>query len=731
MGIFELEMRPGKQLFPLNYNNIKGNVDIKNNIKAIKLIIRETYGGNRTYINQIMFYEQNAEQVKDLICGNELKNIYKNQKKLIENYSNSQLSQKFNHNNSFGNIKKSKYSEDLIKNLNEEYMNQYYTQNNNSKIKKNKIQKKNAQKYFTEIKNDKNMFKEQDEIFDIDNNDEENTKNKEEVNEEFKKLNERKKIPNNAKYHKINNKKKQNKKKFIEITPLTTNNTKTLKSEIKQDINKVFKKETLQKNTNESLTPNKYLKRVKSLTNNNNTLNITPNLNINLSKKIAIVQNKNEILEDNNNIENNDEKMFISSNRNDIYNNQISSSTNNFYVNYLPDEKNEKYQTYEERMYDNTNNFNSMYSGNGFSSSSINKSKQLINNINNNNLKNYENEENPNILGLGENKEKMYNTHKNMNYHNRNNWTGVNNMKKNPLFITNNHSQNASIYSNQNEKENNEKYENEQNKEYEDNFINNNNISQRKNNIGNYNINSTNNSQRFSVRSNYENIKSSNIKRIKERLDYLEANIIEFKKEINLISESLSNFNSKEFLINNFKAQILDICEEIYNENFYNQKNISIISNSNIDSQNKKNDFILDNEINRKIDERFGNIKNNLFDKFLQPKLEEIGNSVKKNIDKIKSKVDNIGNSIGKQKYNFEKSEGSYPYIPNEENDEMIFKSSSKLRNEKFDEINRINENLYNKLLEKEKKLKLLKLEKTKFLIEENEKDNIDVEINY
>ena len=726
MGIFELEMRPGKQLFPLNYNNIKGNVDIKNNIKAIKLIIRETYGGNRTYINQIMFYEQNAEQVKDLICGNELKNIYKNQKKLIEKYSNSQLSKKFNHNNSFGNIKKSKYSEDLIKNLNEEYMNQYYTQNNNSKIKKNKIQKKNVQKYFTEIKNDKNMLKEQDEIFDIDNNDEENTKYKEEVIEEFKKLNERKKIPNNAKYHKINNKKKQKKKKFIEITPLTTNNTKTLKSEIKQDINKVFKKETLQKNTNESLTPNKYLKRVKSLTNNNNTLNITPNLNINFSKKIAIVQNKNEILEDNKNIENNDEKMFISSNRNDIYNNQISSSTNNFYVNNLPDEKNEKYQTYEERMYDNTNNFNSMYSGNGFSSISINKSKQLINNINNNNLKNYENEENPNIFGLGENNEKMYKTHKNMNYHNRNNWTGVDNMKKNPLFITNNHSQNASIYSNQNEKENNEKYENEQNKEYEDNFVNNNNISQRKNNI-----NSANNSQRFSVRSNYENIKSSNIKRIKERLDYLEANIIEFKKEINLMSESLSNFNSKEFLINNFKAQILDICEEIYNENFYNQKNISIISNSNIDSQNKKNDFILDNEINRKIDERFGNIKNNLFDKFLQPKLEEIGNSVKKNIDKIKSKVDNIGNSIGKQKYNFEKSEGSYPYIPNEENDEMIFKSSSKLRNEKFDEINRINENLYNKLLEKEKKLKLLKLEKTKFLIEENEKDNIDVEINY
>ena len=105
---------------------------------------------------------------------------------------------------------------------------------------------------------------------------------------------------------------------------------------------------------------------------------------------------------------------------------------------------------------------------------------------------------------------------------------------------------------------------------------------------------------------------------------------------------------------------------------------------------------------------------------------------MKKNIEKIKSKVDDIGNSLNKQKYNFEKSEGDCPYFQNDDNyDEMIFQSSSKLRNEKFDEINRIGEKLYNKLLEKEKKLKLLKLEKTRFLNEESEKDNIDVKINY
>ena len=77
-------MRPGKQLFPLNYNNIINNKEIKYNIKAIKLLIRETYGGNRTYINQIMFFEQSAEEVKDLLCSNDLNKYYKLNKKNIK-----------------------------------------------------------------------------------------------------------------------------------------------------------------------------------------------------------------------------------------------------------------------------------------------------------------------------------------------------------------------------------------------------------------------------------------------------------------------------------------------------------------------------------------------------------------------------------------------------------------------------------------------------------------------
>ncbi len=87
---------------------------------------------------------------------------------------------------------------------------------------------------------------------------------------------------------------------------------------------------------------------------------------------------------------------------------------------------------------------------------------------------------------------------------------------------------------------------------------------------------------------------------------------------------------------------------------------------------------------------------------------------MKKNIEQIKNQVDTIGNSINKEKDYLDKDNS-------EEDDDLYYKTSSKLRNEKFDEINRIGEKLYNKLLEKEKKLKLLKQEKAKFLDEDEE----------
>ena len=101
---------------------------------------------------------------------------------------------------------------------------------------------------------------------------------------------------------------------------------------------------------------------------------------------------------------------------------------------------------------------------------------------------------------------------------------------------------------------------------------------------------------------------------------------------------------------------------------------------------------------------------------------------MQKNIEQIKYKVDAIGNSIYTEKDIFDKNNSN---VQIDEDDDYEYKNSSKLRNEKFDEINRIGEKLYNKLVEKEKKLNLLKQEKTRFLNEGNGKGNIDVEINY
>ena len=77
---------------------------------------------------------------------------------------------------------------------------------------------------------------------------------------------------------------------------------------------------------------------------------------------------------------------------------------------------------------------------------------------------------------------------------------------------------------------------------------------------------------------------------------------------------------------------------------------------------------------------------------------------MKKNIEQIQYEVDNMEKQNINNINELSKEDLSYKL------------STSKIRNQKFDEINKIGERLYNKLLEKEKKLKLLKKEKAKFL---------------
>ena len=636
LGIFELEMRPGKQLFPLNYNNIINNKDIKYNIKAIKLVVRETYGGKRTYINQIMFFEQSAEEVKDLLCSNDLNKYYKLNKRLLN--SNNTEQKKIN--------KRNKNS-------------------SNKKYKKNKT--------FDEKQDESDIYK----ISDMTNGKENN-----------------------------NNK---GKNKNIEITPIIKKPFRQIKTDIKNSSkNNVKKDNKLELNINnkknnrkDNLTPNKYLKRINNLNKGHNTSNYSKyNHNIQFGKDFGF-----NLKDNNSNIKQNLE--------NSLFN---SSLNNNSGIN-TPNEKNNLMMDNNEYEYENMNNLEEEEQEEGIEEqqnvNSIqfgNNNNQYINGNNQrnnfNNKANFENIED-NVSNISENKQRMYRTHQNINYNQRlnPNFPNLNNFKSN---------NNSSFLTEQNRNE--------------------------------MSINSNNNcTQRYSMitmNENYNNMKKQKINNIKQKLDYLEGNILEIKKNLQEISEGFSFCVSKEFIINNFREQILSICEEIYNEyytnnnykkdndndnedednnndNYINEQNgnESLMTNSNYISQNETNnnnqlEKDLENQINQKIDEKLGSLQNNIFDKYLKPTINKIGNSMNKYIDQIQLEVNNIND---RQNIN---------NINTASKNELSSKlSTSKIRNQKFDEINKIGERLYNKLKEKEQKLKLLKQEKAKFLIEDKDDD--------
>ena len=137
-------------------------------------------------------------------------------------------------------------------------------------------------------------------------------------------------------------------------------------------------------------------------------------------------------------------------------------------------------------------------------------------------------------------------------------------------------------------------------------------------------------------------------------------------------------------------------------------------------NNNSKNKGGIEDKLNKKIDEKLeylcDNLKNQIVEKYLQPSINEIENSMKQNIEDIKKKVDtmNYSNEI--------KSNNTNEYINGEEM--MIFSNNNyegslnkkNMQRKKYEEINRLGEKLYDKLMEKEKKLKLLKQETTKLL---------------
>ena len=272
------------------------------------------------------------------------------------------------------------------------------------------------------------------------------------------------------------------------------------------------------------------------------------------------------------------------------------------------------------------------------------------------------------------------------------------------------------------------------------------NINNNNNYFTNYK-NNINDSQYVNNNTFYKEKEKDEFNEINERIDNLEKNIFEIKNEINNISSGIKLFLDKEYFLYNFKDAIKQICYDFFSEktennenNENNNENINQTRNENNTNEeqensqynselsesknlqnnnNSKNKGGIEDKLNKKIDEKLeylcDNLKNQIVEKYLQPSINEIENSMKQNIEDIKKKVDtmNYSNEI--------KSNNTNEYINGEE---MIFSNNNyegslnkkNMQRKKYEEINRLGEKLYDKLMEKEKKLKLLKQETTKLL---------------
>ena len=64
LGLYKLEQKSGVQIFPIKYNKNNENAQ---KIKYIKIIIKENYGEEWTYINQIFLYDKEYKQINNAL----------------------------------------------------------------------------------------------------------------------------------------------------------------------------------------------------------------------------------------------------------------------------------------------------------------------------------------------------------------------------------------------------------------------------------------------------------------------------------------------------------------------------------------------------------------------------------------------------------------------------------------------------------------------------------------
>ena len=779
-------MKDGVQLFSLDYN-VLDDITLKNKIKAIKIIVKSAFGENKTYINQVMLYENNIQEmniINESIKSNN--NSYQHEFNLPEDLSNSQSNEEID--NSLENKVKKNKDNKVVKKDNNKKMNKEKKNNNNKDNIVNKGKKKIID-YISEThskvslanenhkrgkndKNDKNesiKVEENNIINDSLNNEQE--ENEVEENEESNQI-----IPTSNelqysyvnKYERNTSPNNNNKKQELKENPyidenIPSNNNKSKKV---QKLEKILKQNILKNDFNKTNQNQMYIDNYIENQDEDYEENEKYNHKFNYNKNKTINNINNypsltPILKNNFNIQNTDEKNSniaensMQNNNNNIQNYfKINANTpNRFTVSgyeYLISKK----RPYTPKINEMNLNRNTIPANNKIVNNEYKNKTSMEGFIRNNNInincdiknsKAYETLEmqlqdmEQHLQNMALNRDISSNSSNNyISKTNRENKLDSNKYFHNDIHINNNYidkkTKNQSMISN------GSSYINDEQKNVNTNMTNNIYNNSNNNYFNKYN------SQNLNVNNEEETIE------INRRIDNLEKNLLEINEELNNISSNIKSFLNKDNFLYNFKDSIKQICydfftervnmdnnEQIKNENENEYRENSQNSGEYSEEKNNPNDNNkIEEEINKKIDEKleylFDNLQNQIFEKYLQPSINEIEKSMKKNIEDIKEKVDSINytNNNSKQlKNNYYNNSniidddnndiynGSLEFkTKNEEEnnskDDFYQKSTSKMKKEHYEKISRLGEQLYGKLLEKEKKLKLLKQETMK-----------------
>ena len=653
IGEFELNMTPSPQFFQIDNITIKKNIK---KIKYLKLIIKETFGGNRTYINQIFLYDDTIDINHNYSISNYEENLEESDdedNKIIKPITPSKEVKKYYNTNPKNSMKesfkkRSKKNSDL---LNDELK--------EKKLKKiEKILKSKILNNITDKKEKEIIKNEKEEQININKYITPENEKEEEENLNYQHINLNDYLSDeNSKIQSISS---HPRNKIYSVTNLMSGN--------QTESEDPFKTNNINSHSNSNHSTNQNKRTLTPIPKSSKPYFKSPIFNDDIS-----ISNRNK----------NDKKICFSKNENNDYKR-------------LEDQLKQMEEQLKllEPNYDMGKNLSHSKSF----SFLPNESNRILSPANNP----FINQNNNNIINQNNNNTINHNTINTINHKNNNiNFTNENNqfnsisLQKGELLIPNNE------------------------------------------NIENLN----------SLNTNGGIVNEDRIKVLENKMNNIENEIVEMKTQFNKLSNDIQILISKKESNNiNNNNQIIQIvlneCEKLINlklndfnyqlnnqypqsmnrtskEYYLNNNNMNYNSIS-LDSDLNSLELRLNKKIDEKLNMLANNIQSQINDNLLRPSIRSIEKAMKNNMEEIKDKLIQLNMNTNNNN-NFNQSEGT-SFVDSYRVSKSLFtsqndnKSSSVKRNDKFEEINKIGEKLYDKLVEKEKKLQEFKNETTNYL---------------